>query len=141
MTPLKLYIVEDGALVEYERVGECNGCGDCCEAKHTICYQVQVAGDTKLDTKLDTDEPGDDFATHEGWTCLWAQGVWWWWFVYDDDEDRQRCSRLDAETRRCTCWMDTIDFPAICRYWPVHPKNIERFPRCSFSFTRAEKTS
>jgi len=39
---VQLYIVEDGKLVEYERLGECNQCGECCGGKNTITYQVEV---------------------------------------------------------------------------------------------------
>ena len=136
MTPLRLWIVEGGKLVEYERTGECNECGDCCEAKHSIRFQVSVSGDDEAEV----DESQKDYSEWEGWVWLFAQGMQWWWFIYDDDGDSQQCSAFDTETRKCTIWRDDIKFPAICRYWPIHPKNVERFPRCSFSFRRIEAT-
>ena len=136
MNPLSIFIIEDGKLVGYERSGECNGCGDCCEAKHLIRYKMSFAGDDKEDKE----QSDDDYSEFEGWSCLWAQSIWWWLYVYDDDTEGKMCSSFDKEARKCKAWKDPIEFPAICLYWPVHPKNITRFPRCSFKFKRVEET-
>jgi hypothetical protein len=67
---------------------------------------------------------------------FFAQGLWWYFKVASDDEPSP-CTQLD-ENNKCRVWMDIDKFPAICRYWPFHPSNLEKFPQCGFSFERQE---
>ena len=135
---MQLYIVEDGKLVEYERLGECNQCGECCGGKNTITYQVQVhyASDRSGD---DTYDPfKEDWTEWDGYTLIWSQGLWWYFKVTDvSDENPHACGWQDTETLLCTHWkMD--DWKAICRYWPFRPSDLESFPNCDFSFRRVK---
>jgi len=130
---MELYIVEDGKLVEYERSGRCNGCGECCGVKNTITYQVQVAFDSKGEERVG--EPWEDWSAWEGYTILWAQGLWWYFKVTKVEDIPSPCRKQDQETGRCSIWK-TDEWPAICRYWPFKPSDLEPFPECGFSFKR-----
>ena len=133
---MNIWIVEDGQLVQYERTGQCNQCGACC-CTHTISYSMSCTLRTpsRQVTEKDSDQ---DWAGSEGWSALYAQGVWWWFNVTEIEDKPDPCPGFSVETKRCTRWEDMEDFPPICRYWPVNPKDIAKFPQCGFSFERTE---
>lgn len=84
------------------------------------------------------DEDDDDFdwSCREGWSMFIAQGIWWYFKVTAIEDEKFRCEALD-ERDQCKLW-DTDRFKPICRYWPFHPSNLEKFPQCGFSFERQE---
>ena len=133
---MKLYIVEEGKLVEYERLGECNQCGECCGGKNTITYQVQVQfGHHGTE---DTYDPfKEDWSKWEGFTLLWAQNLWWYFKATDYSNDPDPCEWKDPETKLCLGWK-TEDWPAVCRYWPFRPSDLELFPNCGFDFRKLQ---
>ena len=135
-----MYIVEDGKLVEYERLGKCNLCGECCGGKNTITYNVEVRFAHK-EVKDETYDPSkEDWTGWEGYTLIWSQGLWWYFKVVDVTEDApHQCERQDAETKWCSLWKSD-DWPAVCRYWPFRPSDLEQFPNCGFSFRRIDET-
>ena len=134
---MQLYIVEDGKLVEYERLGECNGCGECCGNDHSIIYRVQVHFAHK-ETEDDNYDPfKKDWTEWEGYTLIWSQGLWWFFKVIEVGKPNEPCSCQDPETKLCSIWK-TEEWPAICRYWPFRPSDMEPFPNCSFSFRRVK---
>lgn len=120
---MRFWIVEDGALVEYERLGECRRCGQCCCGSLITFRLAAFTGD-------DVDE--FDWSDNEGFSVLEAQGLIWY-MKADVDGEARTCAAL--EEGACTIWMQD-DFPAVCRYWPVHPANLEHFPDCGFSFRK-----
>jgi len=122
---MKLRIVKDGKLVEYERLGECNRCGECCCNLRITC---KVAAFTSQD---DIDEY--DWSDNEGFSVFRAQDLIWY-MKATMEEEKKVCSEF--EDGACTVWMQD-DFPAICRYWPIHPDNLVHFPDCGFSFREA----
>ena len=124
---MRLWIVEDGKLVEYERLGKCKQCGQCC-CSNTIMFQIGSYTEGTLDKSTEADE--GDWSDYEGFTVLRSQRLLWYMSA-TVKKGKGPCE--DFEDGRCTIWMQD-DFPAICRYWPVHPNNLEHFPDCGFSF-------
>ena len=125
---LIIWIVENGEPVKYERTGECNGCGECCIG-HRIEFQFDVA-----DAHSKGKEQVCDYAEKEGWSALKAHGVWWWFRINEIADSGDRCGEL--ECGKCKVWKDDQEFPPLCRYFPVHPNNLEHFQKCGFSFRR-----
>jgi Fe-S-cluster containining protein len=127
---MEIWTVENGKLVSYLREGECNQCGECC-CSHRIVFRCTANSHGEED-----DSEPDNLAEWEGWHSLFGQGVTWWFKIDDVMEEGERCTCLTADNL-CGIWKDD-DFPAICRYWPFHPSNLEKFPRCGFRFQRID---
>jgi Fe-S-cluster containining protein len=117
---------------EFERQGDCNGCGACCRA----LIEFRVHGN------LQDDDPrnlGDGVAVD-------AEGIW---AEVSDDENRRYfqvttidhhpeekpCSKL-GEDKKC---MVHFDKPRICSVWPVIPDQVTPFPDCSYSFNEIQR--
>jgi len=126
------WIVEDGELVSYLRTGSCNQCGRCC------CQnEIGIRMEASLGRK-DAYPSGDDadYSEWEGWSTHQDQGIDWWWKLDVRDKMGNPCHYQD-EKGLCMQWDG--DLPAVCRYFPMHPRDIERFPECGFSFERVEE--
>lgn len=132
-----IWSVEDGGLIKYERSGECNRCGDCCGHKGQISFQMKFAFDDSDDKDKVEDKDESDWSEYEGWSILYAQGIFWW-FKITNIGGEGGCHYYDSDKRLCTTWMSDRYFKPICRYWPFHPSNLEQFPNCGFSFERVE---
>ena len=134
---MDIWIVEDGKYVLYKRTGECNHCGLCC-CKNAIDTHIQLAG-IQPEGKQDegNKEPDEDLSAWEGWSAFRAQFLWFW-IKFDvlDELREEACGAL--VNGECSIWKG-YDFPAICRYWPVHPNDLVKFPECGFSFERVEQ--
>lgn len=129
------YTIENGKAVHYERTGECNKCGECCGIKNTISYNVEVRfGRSEEDKTEDWKE--DDWSAWEGYTLLWAQGLWWYFKVESvyQKEEPQPCGSQDSDTMLCNCWDDVDEFSAICRYWPFRQSDLDEFSNCGYTF-------
>ena len=124
---MKLWIVKDGKLVEYERLGECTRCGQCC-CSNLITFSLGAHTEGALDDTAEVDDW--DWSEYEGYSILRSQGLLWY-VKATVEEEKKSCG--DFEGGRCTIWMQD-DFPAICRYWPIHPDNLAHFPDCGFLF-------
>jgi len=131
---MNVWIIEDGAFVPYTRRGQCNQCGQCCCA-HTISYRMSVSFGNDDEPMGDADD--DDWSDWEGWSVLYAQGVYFWFKVTDVAAEPKPCPVYDAETHQCTEWQNPETFRPICRYWPFNPEDIANFEGCGFSFERA----
>ena len=133
------WAVEEGKLTLYKRSGECNKCGACCD-KAGISFQMKVRFCSK--GKHQEGDPGTetiDWKDFEGWSMFIAQGTWWYFkvdYAPGDEGPFQACG--DFEDGLCTSWDDEQWRP-ICRYWPFHPRDLERFPTCSFKFEKEVK--
>ena len=124
---LIVWIVENGELVKWERTGECNGCGECCRG-HEISFQWDGV-------RADQDSEGVvDYSSFEGWSSFKSHGLWWWFRVTSVVDKETQCGCL--VNGKCEVWKDEVEFPPLCRYFPVHPDNLEHFPKCGFSFRR-----
>lgn len=123
------WVVEDEELVKYERVGVCTRCGECC-CDHLITFRLRV----DYEGEEDEDDSSRDWSGWEGFSIFRAQGLLWY-MKAERGEETRICSDLDVGG--CGIWMQN-DFPAVCRYWPIHPDNLEYFPNCGFSFRRGK---
>jgi hypothetical protein len=119
-----IWTVKNGQLQKWERLGQCNGCGACCKGWN-ITYEATVAV---------RDDDSDDYSGSEGWSAFKHHGVWWWMRVTGIKREETMCECLDGN--RCGVWMDEVEFPLLCRYFPVHPDNLKEFPQCGFRFER-----
>ena len=117
---VKLHIVENGKLIPYTRHGECTRCGECC-CKNTI----EVKG---IATVGNVGETSDGYDSYEGWSYFRDRGMDQWWRFDVKGEMKTPC----AEHREgvCACYDER---PDACRYFPVHPRDIEGFD-CGFWF-------
>ena len=130
--PTEFTIIENGKRVKYLREGECNLCGACC-CKNTIVVNITAgAGNEHYDEDEKT-----DWSKWEGYSEFESQGIYWWIKLYVKDEMMESggCPRLIDG--KCADWM-TREFKAVCRYFPVHPSDIAKFPECGFSFRRVD---
>jgi Fe-S-cluster containining protein len=122
------WIVEDGELVSYLRTGSCNQCGRCC-CQNEIGIQMEAYTGRRTEGK-------PDYSQWEGWSHHRDQGIDWWWRLDVRDKMGDPCHYQD-EKGLCMRWDG--DLPAVCRYFPMHPRDIEKFPECGFSFERIEE--
>jgi hypothetical protein len=131
------WIVENGAYVKYIRHGSCNKCGLCCCSNEIgIKMEACMSGDSGP-SRPDINR-GGNFDEWEGYSHHSDQRVDWWWKL--DVKDKitgSVCESFDPLTNLCDVW-DEDDFPAVCRYFPFHPRDIEKFPDCGFSFERVD---
>ena len=129
---MRIYIVENGRLVAYERTGQCNHCGKCCY-KH---IEFQITSQT-FDPNYEPSADGDaDWSEHEGFSILLAHGLWWY-FKVNYVKDRDTACPMLRNGNECGEWMDAKRFRPICRYWPFNPHDLEQFPECGFAFEKA----
>lgn len=133
---MDIWTVENGELVLYRRSGECKRCGACCRDK-IIVYEMEVSVDSGNRDGEDNDD--SDWSCREGQSMFLAQGIWWYFNIPEVKDDSQLCPKLTSDNE-CSEW-NTESFRPICKYWPFHPRNIEKFPKCGFRFEQYEDTS
>jgi len=121
---MNFWIVGDGKLSGYERTGECLHCGQCCILGNRIHYEFTVGA-----TSDNKGSDGDD------WTMFQHHGVWWYFKARIEDGTPKACPSYEAPD--CLCWQDAETWPAICRYWPMHP-NLP-LENCGFTFRKKER--
>lgn len=105
-------------VIEYERVGECNHCGDCCT------------------TRIDFHGIG-----HKGrgiWACVTEPGS------EDFFQQVARVGEIGGEVcqqytgKGCGIYPDRL---RMCRTWPMSPAQLAIFPRCSYTFKEIDRRS
>jgi Fe-S-cluster containining protein len=120
------WIVESGVLIPYERKGECLGCGICCRGNN-IRATITKSQDGQDDDGLIIERLEEKW---EGYSVFQIGDVWRWYKTELLEEERV-CTSLVGN--KCECWQ-TEEWPEICRYWPFHPRDLEAFPECGFTF-------
>lgn len=119
----------------YTRVGECNGCGDCC--RRTI--NIEIGGGDKY--KYGAPNPngeglwsevenGSDKREFIKFKYLAPDHIKEFPFVDSSHE----CSGLIDNK----CSYHGEEKPWVCKVWPTQPADIEQFPNCSYSFEEAD---
>ncbi len=133
------WTVENGKLIRLERSGKCNQRGKCCK-DYRITFKFEV-GSVVQDHGAEEDVQEADWSNREGWSMFLAQGTWWYFgdFRITRDSEFEGCPSL-KDGSVCANWQGE-DFRPICRYWPLHPSNLECFPDCGFSFEVVEEES
>jgi Fe-S-cluster containining protein len=119
-------------VIEYERTGDCNGCGACC--LHVIKWQVFQR------SKRQEQSFKNGMAVDE----VFSDGVWtefrtgstrrFFWGLITTDE-AHRCPAL-TEDKRCSVHTGKSQ---ICSVWPLTPKDIAPFPECSYQFREVSR--
>lgn len=129
---MRIYIVEDGKLVSYERTGQCNRCGECCQKE--IEYSLKTG---LVDWDNHGTAAGADWSAWEGWTIFLHYGLWWYVKVNRDSiVNRDKPCPWFSNGATCSKWQDAETFAPVCRYWPFNPRDLEQFTRCGFRFER-----
>ena len=100
-------------VIEYQRTGDCNHCGDCCT---TPIYFHGIS--------------------HQG------RGVWGCVVEAGKPDFFQQVSHVGAvgsepcpyytESKRCSIHEIKL---RMCRVWPMTPSQVHLFPNCSYAFT------
>lgn len=111
--------------IEYERVGECNGCGACCMA--IIEFNVSNYDDGQ--------QGGKSVVAGEGgiWTEISRGNVRRFFKFKPVDTSRySRCDMLNYDNK---CRLHAYGAKKLIQSgWPFSPQNIIPFPTCSYSF-------
>ena len=129
--PTEFLIIENGGYVKYLREGECNLCGLCC-CKNVIGVRIEAC----LGRNPDGYAGEVNWEAWDGYSHFQSQGMnWWVKFDVKDEMQEHGCSSL--VDGKCSIWKGD-EFPAVCRHFPVHPRDIEKFHECGFSFRRVD---
>jgi hypothetical protein len=125
---------DQGIVTEYKRLGECNGCGQCCRA---VIRYVTAQEKPFVDGFLGS---GSD-----------KKGIW----IEATDGDRRWALKLleieHPEGFRCEhllegnlCVVHNIknarkDRLALCDLWPMGPQHVDPFDQCSYTFEKVSE--
>lgn len=123
---------EHNLATEYERLGECNGCAECC----IEALDYKTAGEY-------TTGPGPMGAK------LRAEGVW---CEYQEGGTRLFIRQPSAPGRRNRCRLLSatgcamhrelsVSYGALCHAWPILPEHITLLPACSYTFREVKHWS
>jgi Fe-S-cluster containining protein len=117
-----------GVVIAYERLGECNGCGDCCMA----AIQFAVTGRLgQGSTPWEEHGNGGSSTTAQGvWSEVRVGGQRRFFRVNDSKPGSDRCKNL-TEDLRCNIHFTK---PLFHKSWPTAPRQIMAFERCSYTF-------
>lgn len=126
---------DEGVVILYERLNECNGCGDCCMA----AIQFAVAGRlTKGERPWE--EHGNGGSDTTG-TNIWSE--------VRVGEERRFFRQIEAKPGTGRCQNLTEDMrcaihftkPLFHKSWPMAPRQITEFKRCSYTFRELARWS
>lgn len=122
---------DNGEAIEYQREGDCNGCGACCRAM----IRFRVSGNCKDD---DPRNLGDAKSAE-------INGVW---AEVSKGDDRRIFAIVEVDHNPkeipCSALHDNqcsvhFDKPHICAVWPVIPDQVALFKDCSYTFTEIQR--
>ena len=115
-------------VVEYERLGECNGCGDCCVALIRFFVLGKIKG-----------QPNEWQIAANGGVATSGHGVWlevWigshrrFFQMMEIKPESMQCVHF-TEDRKCDIHFTK---PLLHKVWPLAPSQVTPFERCSYSF-------
>ena len=112
--------------VEYKRLGECNRCGDCCEAHVSFKTEKPYGAGRKA---------GGHRTSAEG---IWQEvnaGRWrhHYQLLSIVPGGGSKCPSNFTEDRLCANHKDD-ERPWICKEWPFSPRCVGPFDHCDYSF-------
>ena len=127
---------DTGIATEYERIGECNQCGDCCRATFNI--KMSEGYDKQFNGGKATDEKGRWSEIMEVSEISRIKGTREYTGFTLADRENPPCCALDPETNLCT--KEEFDRkPWICRVFPTVPNDIKDLPNCSYEFIKIDE--
>lgn len=123
---------DTGKVIQYQRNGECNECGQCCIAL--------------IGMKTAFDRSKGESGGRNGGTGTTEKGIWseveidnasrYYQITEIDTENTEsRCPALSQENK-CTEHFDRAN---LCKDWPMSPRQAEPFSDCSYSFEEIER--
>lgn len=129
---MTVWVIRDGEIVGYERLGECLGCGECCSR---FAYGCQT-GESPKEAK---DGKYADLTKYEGWAIEdWDDpNKWRWWGPFDITERQESCQSFNPETKQCEIFGEK-EWPEVCRKFPLRPEDLKGLPNCGFRFEKLE---
>ncbi len=126
-----------GVVILYERLGECNSCGDCCMAAIRFAVAGRLAaGNTPWavvgNGGPDTDGHGiwSEVSVSESAMNQGDSGQRRFFKITDVTPGSAPCEQL-TEDKRCKI-HDTK--PLFHKSWPMSPRQVTPFERCSYAF-------
>jgi hypothetical protein len=126
---------ENNVVIEYEREGDCNGCGDCCMA----VIRFYVTARTNPDDKHTAwQEAGNGGVTTTGkgvWNEIQIGGKRRFFQLQEVTPEAHRCNHL-TEDKRCDIHFTK---PLFHKVWPMAPSQVSPFERCSYSFREIDR--
>jgi len=114
-------------LTQWKRLGECNGCGDCCRAEIAVRTTGPSSGNWYGDS---TTGRGVWFGAQslDGLKHFYAQTV-----KIGEANGQAACKAHCAEG--CAIYDRR---PTLCHVWPAAPAQAKAYPRCSYTFERGD---
>lgn len=134
MTPPIRYIdwdYDNHVAVEYERLGECNGCGACCFAL------IRFSISNQLDESQGGKRGGCSTDNKGVWTEVSRGNVRRYFMFHPVDTSiYSKCGMLTYDNK---CLLHKKGKKLIQSGWPFSPKNVTPFPQCSYSFSEINR--
>ena len=126
---------DTGVITQWHRCGECNQCGDCCRACVRMNDDISTNGKRAVERiNGKWPETGVQNEVNDD-----GKRIFFWNVRLDPDyPDYEVCGSLEGNL--CSA-HDGEDRIAICRYFPMSPRNAALFPRCSYEFERVGEWS
>jgi len=128
---------DQNEVIEWERLGECNQCGECC----TAMIRFNVAGE-RFETLPDGTLmfPTTNVTPKSGGTTTDGKGLWHsitrgnltrFFEVTEQGEiGSHYCPQL-LGNNRCAVQSNKTLFNKV---WPMHPNQVTPYPNCSYKF-------
>lgn len=117
-------------VVEYERHGECNGCGQCCAA-----YIFYDRSGTLIGSENGC-AVGDSAGPEGIWHEVTEGEHRWLIRLREVKLNASRCPSL-TDDNRCAVHADKSAVKGVlplCDIWPMGPEQVEPFDQCSYRF-------
>lgn len=122
------------SVTEYERQGECNGCGECCIA----VIKFMVAGELQKRQGWDSRNGGETTDGKGKWQGVWINNRWRFFKLMSVENDpAHRCPML-SQDNRCRIHAGKN---LLSREWPMAPTQVEPFKNCSYSFREVRRAT
>ncbi|HLY26069.1 MAG TPA: hypothetical protein VKQ72_07005 [Aggregatilineales bacterium] len=119
---------EQGVVILYERLGECNGCGDCCMAAIRFSVAGKLAGGNSPWDVVANGGPDTD--GHGVWSEVQADTQRRFFKITQIVPGSTPCEQLTEDKR---CKIHDVK-PLFHKSWPMSPRQVTPFERCSYSF-------
>jgi len=129
---MKIWVIRGGEIIDYERVGKCLGCGECCGRFAYHCQMAESPKEAKNGKYA-------DLTKREGWAVEdWDdENEWRWWGPFDITERKKPCQSFNSKTRRCKVFGEK-KWPEVCRKFPLRSEDLEGLSNCGFSFRETQ---
>jgi len=129
---------DTGIATEYERIGECNRCGDCCRS--VIDIKITKDGNKRYHGGKTTNEEGRWSEIMEVSDVAHIKENREFIAFIPTDREHGGCHALDPETSLCTI-NSGFSKPWCCSVFPTAPSDIKNLPNCSYEFIKVNEYS